>query len=247
MRSSDVLPRVPGRKSLPELRPDIRVEEPAPLATSALPKKIARQRRAGSLKSQEAILKAALLVFSTKGFDGARVDEIALHSGVQKNLIYYYFDSKDGLFLAVLERMYETVRRRQKDLIIRAMPPIEGMKKLVIFTGRVWLQHPEFLTLLSSENLLGGRHVASSKVIPALYNPLLETIKVLLDRGVQAGLFRDDIDVVDLYISISGLLAYYLDRRHTFEAIFGSKLMAPARVKQRLEHSADMILCYLRK
>jgi TetR/AcrR family transcriptional regulator len=205
-----------------------------------------RRRRAGTGKSQETILKAALQEFSDKGFDGARVDEIALRSGVQKNLIYYYFDSKDGLFLAVLERMYETIRLRQKDLSIRGMDPVEGMKKLVIFTSRVWLQNPEFLNLLSSENLLGGRHVRGSTTIPALYNPLLETIKTLLDRGVELGLFRENIDPIDLYISITALPAYYFDRRHTLSAVFGSKLMSPTRVKQRVEHSVDMILRYLK-
>ncbi|MEN3365522.1 MAG: hypothetical protein V7606_2796 [Burkholderiales bacterium] len=205
-----------------------------------------RSKKTGVSQAQETILQAALQEFSDKGFDGARVDEIALRAGVQKNLIYYYFDSKDGLFLAVLERMYQTLRKKQNDLKIRGMDPVEGMKKLVLFTARVWLQHPEFLNLLSSENLLGGRHVRGSTTIPTLYNPLLETIKELLDRGVEQGLFRKNIDVVDLYISITALPGYYFDRRHTLASIFGEKLMSPARVKQRLDHSVDMILRYLK-
>lgn len=209
------------------------------------PKK-GRRKKSGTSQTQEAMLKAALHEFSDKGFDGARVDEIALRSGVQKYLIYYYYDSKDGLFLAVLERMYETLRTKQNDLLIRDMSPVEGMKKLVMSTARVWLQHPEFLNLLSSENQLRGRHVRGSASIPGLYNPLLETIKVLLDRGVKEGVFRPNIDVVDLYVSITGLPGYYFDRQHTLAAIFGDKLMSPARIKQRLEHSVDMILRYLK-
>jgi TetR/AcrR family transcriptional regulator len=209
-------------------------------------KKKAGRTKTGTSPTQEAILKAALQEFSDKGFDGARVDEIALRSGAQKYLIYYYFKSKDGLFLAVLEHMYATLRKRQKDLSIRDMDPMEGMKKLIVFTARVWLQHPEFLNLLSSENLLGGRHVKGSTALPALYNPLLDTIRTLLDRGVALGVFRADIDVVDLYISITALPAYYFDRRHTLGAIFGDKLMSPARVKQRIDHSVDMILRYLK-
>jgi TetR/AcrR family transcriptional regulator len=210
------------------------------------PNKKVRRRRAGSSKSQETILQAAIDEFAGKGFDGARVDEIALRAGVQKNLIYYYFESKDKLFVAVLERVYETIRKRQKDLTIRNMDPVEGMRKLVLFTARVWLQHPEFLSLLSSENMLGGRHVRESVLVPHLYNPLLETIKTLLDRGVELGVFRDGIDVIDLYVSITALPAYYFDHQHTLGAVLDTKLMTPGRIKRRLEHSADMIIRYLK-
>lgn len=222
------------------------VQQDAPRPDEAGGTQDRSRRRTRSALSQSTILKAALQEFSDKGFDGARVDEIALRSGVQKNLIYYYFKSKDGLFTAVLEQMYETLRKRQKDLEIRHMDPVEGMRKLVQFTAKVWLQHPEFLNILSSENLLGGRHVREAAGIREMYNPLLETIKQLLDKGRETGIFRPDIDAVDLYISITGLTAYYLDRRHTLGAIFGEKLMSPSRVKQRIDHSVDMILRYLK-
>jgi TetR/AcrR family transcriptional regulator len=191
------------------------------------------------------ILDGALAEFSEKGFDGARIDEIALRAGVNKNLLYHHYGSKDGLFTALLERTYDTIRRRQNDLQLRGMAPDEGMRKLVVFTGRIWVQFPQFLRLLQSENLNGGRHVRSSETIRQMYNPLLETINELLERGSRSGLFRKDVDPIDLYISISALSAHYISNRHTFEAIFGERLMTPQRIRQRLEHAADMVMRYL--
>ena len=191
------------------------------------------------------ILDGALAEFSEKGFDGARIDEIALRAGVNKNLLYHHYGSKDGLFTALLERTYDTIRGRQKDLQLRGMDPVEGMRKLVIFTGRIWVRFPEFLRLLQSENLIGGRHVRASTEIPRMYNPLLETINELLERGIRAGVFRKNIDAVDLYISISSLTAHYITNHHTFEALFGQRLLGPQRVKQRLDHAADMVERYL--
>jgi TetR/AcrR family transcriptional regulator len=201
--------------------------------------------RESSRKTREMILDGALVEFSEKGFDGARIDEIAMRAGVNKNLLYHHYGSKDGLFTALLERTYGTIRRRQNDLELRGMDPVEGMRKLVIFTGKIWVQFPEFLRLLQSENLNGGRHVRASTGIQRMYNPLLDTIGELLERGTRAGVFRKNIDPIDLYISISALTAHYITNHHTFEAIFQQRLLAPRRIKQRLEHAADMVERYL--
>jgi TetR/AcrR family transcriptional regulator len=201
--------------------------------------------RNSSSGTRSAILAAAIEEFAGKGYDGARVDEIALNAGVNKNLIYHHFMNKDGLFTAVLEVTYEAIRKRQKDLELRDMDPVVGMRKLVLFTGRIWITMPHFQRLLHSENLHKGEHVRRSGKISRMYNPLLQTIQDLLDRGVASGDFRRNIDPVDLYISISALTAHYISNRYTFEEIFGRKLMTPKRIKQRIDHAADMVLRYI--
>jgi TetR/AcrR family transcriptional regulator len=202
--------------------------------------------RETSQRTRIRILEAATREFAERGFDAGRMDEIALRAGVAKNVLYYYFGSKDDLFSAVLERTYEAIRARQQDLHLRNLEPVEAMRQLVVFTGRIWSQFPHFQRLLHSENLHEGRHVARSERIPQLYNPLMDTLQALLARGHTAGVFRADVDPVDLYISITSLSAHYVAHQHTFAAIFGKRLMTPGRLKQRLDHAADMVLAYLR-
>ena len=201
--------------------------------------------RESSLRTRETILTAATTEFAESGFDAAHMDEIAVRAGIQKNVLYYYFGSKEGLFTAVLERTYELIRSRQEEAGIRDLDPVEAMRKLVFFTGQNWGRHPEFLRLLQSENLNKGRHIRASKSIPRMYNPLLDAIRALLERGVASGVFRKGIDPVDLYISITSLSAHYVSHQHTFEAIFQRRLMTPPRMRQRLEHAADMVIRYL--
>jgi len=208
--------------------------------------KVSNHKRDGAA-TREKILAAAIREFADKGLDGARVDEIARRSRVNKNMLYHYFGNKEQLFTAVLERVYDTIRNRQSDLSIRGMEPEEGMRRLVEFTGQVWVEMPDFLRLLSSENLHEARHVRQSSKIVQKYNPLLETISELLDRGVKKGVFRDGVDPIDLYISISALTAHYVANRHTFEAIFKTGLLTPKRWRQRLRHATEMILRYLRR
>ena len=216
------------------------------MTTVARNKELARPiPRSSSSGTRSAILAAAIEEFAGKGYDGARVDEIAFNAGVNKNLLYHHFVNKDGLFTAVLEVTYEAFRKRQKDLALRNMNPVVGMRRLVFFTGRLWITMPHFQRLLHSENLHKGEHVRRSSKISRMYNPLLETIEDLLDRGVASGAFRRDIDPVDLYISISALIAHYISNRYTSEGIFGRKLMTPTRIKQRMDHAADMIRRYV--
>jgi TetR/AcrR family transcriptional regulator len=203
--------------------------------------------RESSLRMQQTIIDAALLEFSDKGYDGGRVDEIALKAGINKNVLYHHFGSKDGLFIAVLRHTYENIRAKQQDLQLRTLDPETAMRRLVVFTGRIWVQYPEFQRLLMSENLIGGRHAEALASVSPLYNPLMETIKLLLQRGRESKIFRDDVDPTDLYISITSLTAHYVNNQYTFEAIFKEKLMSPQRVKQRLDHAADMIVRFLLK
>jgi len=205
----------------------------------------ARRSTEGSLKTREAIMEAAIEEFGSKGFDGARMDEIALRAGVQKNVLYHHFGQKDQLFTAVLERMYEVIRSRQQDLRIRNLDPVEGMRRLVVFTGKIWIQYPHFHRLIYSANLHGGRHVRASKYITNVYHPLLATITDLLERGCKAGLFREGIDPIDLYVSISGLTAHYFSKYHSLEAIFQRRMMTPQRLQQRLRHASEMILRFV--
>lgn len=205
-----------------------------------------KKARSTPTGSRQRILDAALQEFSTKGLDGARVDKIAEASAANKNMIYHYFKSKEQLFIAVLENVYEAVRTRQQDLVLRDLDPIAAMRRLVDRTADIWIELPEFNRLLASENLHEARHVRKSKKIIGMYNPLIQSIRSILDRGVAEGVFRPDIDPIDLYISITSLSAYYVAHRFTFEAIFKTKLMTEKKLQKRKEVIAEMILSYLK-
>lgn len=222
-----------------------KTEPVSPLLRRGRPSKKPGVLRETGDETRERILEGALQEFSEKGFDGARIDQIALRSGVNKNLLYHHYGNKDGLFTALLERTYERIRKLQNDFELKDQDPVEAIRKLVIFTGKIWVQFPQFLRLLASENLNGGRHVKQSAFISAIYQPLLVNLTQILDRGLEQGVFKRKADPIELYISIASLTAHYISNHHTLEAIFGSSLMTPSRIKQRLEHAADMVSAYL--
>jgi TetR/AcrR family transcriptional regulator len=203
-------------------------------------------RRTGSdpQKTREKILARASAEFAARGFAGARVDAIARRCGLAKNSLYHYFGSKEGLFVAVLERMYEGLRSRQRDFAIRGSDPVEAMRRLIAHTFSALIENGEAIALLNDENLHKGRHLRRSRRIRALYDPLVDTIREVLRRGSAQGIFRRDIDPVTLYLSLSSLAYHYVSNQYTLKAAFGIDFTSAARRKAWLAHITDMILSY---
>lgn len=196
-------------------------------------------------RSRQDILSAALAEFAQHGLGGARMDRIAEGAAVNKRLIYYYFESKESLFLAVLERAYEDIRGKEQQLNLTQVEPIEAIRRLISFTWHYYIAHPEFLTLLNSENLHRARHLKASANVKTLHSPLVQAIADVLDRGNKAGLFRAGVDPVQLYISIAGLGYFYLSNRYTLSTIFDRELLGPKAKVERLSHMTDLVLGYL--
>lgn len=214
-----------------------------PRASKTMTRK--RPKRTAAL-SKEKIIKAAIAEFASKGLDGARVDEVARRSGVNKTLLYQYVGNKDDLFTAALEAAYQSIRERQKEFIARQMDPETGVRQLVHLLMSIWVEHQDYGKLLASENFHGGKHVKRSKLIGEMYGQLVDALTDLLKRGAALGVFRANIDPVDLYISISSLSAYYVAHQHTLNAIFHIDVLQPRRLQQREDHIADMVLRYVR-
>ena len=198
-------------------------------------------------KNRGRILGAALEEFSRHGLGGARVDRIAARAGANKRMLYYYFGNKDALFLAALEASYAQIRSAELTLDLEHLDPRAALRRLVAFTWDYFLAHPEFMTLLNSENLHMGRHVARSRRVRQLHSPLVGMLRRILGRGERLGLFRRGVDPVQLYISIAGEGYFYLSNRYTLSRIFGRKLMTRAALATRARHNTRMILDALRK
>lgn len=215
---------------------------------AAMPRHVvpaAEERQRDADRSQSTILAAARDEFADHGLGGARMERIAERAGVNKRLIYYYFEDKDRLFQAVLEQAYRQIREQERQLNLLALKPADAVRRLVEFTWDYYLAHPEFLSLLNSENLQGARHLENSRRAREMNSPLIATLGEILERGRKEGSFRGGIDPLQLYVSIAGLAYFYLSNHYTLSAIFGRDLMTAKARNERLTHMCDVILGYV--
>lgn len=193
------------------------------------------------------ILAVATREFAEKGLAGARIDVIAEAMRTSKRMIYYYFGSKEGLYIAVLEDAYQRIRNTEADLHLADLTPEEALRKLVGSTVDYHLAHPEFIRLVMTENIHRAEFIAQSKAIQSLNVPAIDAIGKVYDRGLQAGVFRPGIDPVDLHMSISALAVFNVANKHTFSLIFKRDLDAPAAIAARRDSIVEMVVRFVRR
>jgi TetR/AcrR family transcriptional regulator len=209
-------------------------------------KRPARTTRRDPDRTREAILVAAQDEFAEKGLAGARVNIIARKSRANKRMIYHYFGSKEGLYLAALERVYEGLRGEERTMHLDHLAPEVAIKRLVEFNFDYSRAHPELISLINNENLHRARHLRKSRKVRDLHSPFVKLVGDILKRGVAKGVFRPGLDPVDVYITIAAVGYFYLSNNWTLSAIFGRSLGTEAAVRRRKRHNVDMILHALR-
>jgi AcrR family transcriptional regulator len=192
------------------------------------------------------ILSVAMAEFAEKGLAGARIDDIAAVTHTSKRMIYYYFNSKEGLYLAVLEESYRRMREIEGQQNLKDMPPEAALCKLVEFTYDHHYSNESYIRLVINENILRGTYLAQSKKIQELNVPAIAAIRDLYQRGVATGVFRAGIDPIDLHATISALTFFNVSNRHTFSLIFKHDLTDPAIVVKRRESIVETILRFVR-
>ena len=191
------------------------------------------------------ILEVATHEFADKGLAGARIDEIAAATRTSKRMIYYYFGSKDGLYLAVLEDAYGRMRRIEADLHLDDMPPMQALQRLVEFTYDHHQGNEDFIRLVMNENMQRANYLRQSKGIRQLNVKVIDSIRELYDRGVLQGVFRPGLDPVDIHAAISALTVFNVSNRHTFGTIFDrNDVQTPAQTLQR-EQVVQLVLRFV--
>lgn len=197
-------------------------------------------------RTQENILEVATEEFATHGLAGGRVDAIAERTRTSKRMIYYYFGSKEGLYLAVLERSYRKIRTLEADLQLSNLEPEEALRVLISTTFDHDEAHPDFVRLVSIENIHHAAHMLRSEAIRDLNVSVIETIAGILERGVTQQVFTRRADPIDVHMMISAFCFFRVSNRYTFGSIFRRDLSEPATMDRHRTMIADAVVGYLK-
>jgi len=193
------------------------------------------------------ILLVANKEFADKGLAGARIDEIAAATRTSKRMIYYYFASKEGLYLAVLEAAYRRMRQIESDLHLEDLEPVQALKALVEFTYDHHQANENFIRLVMNENIQRGEYIGQSKDIQQLNGSALQTIQNLYERGVKSGVFRPGLTPLDIHSAISALSFFNVSNQHTFGLIFNHKRSSGKAQTLQRAHVVSLILNFVAK
>lgn len=196
---------------------------------------------------QSNILAVAMSEFADRGLSGARMDEIAAKTRTSKRMIYYYFGDKEGLYLRVLEEAYRKVREGEQKLDLEHMSPIEALTRVVEFTFDHHSHNPDFIRIVMIENIHHGAYLEQSDLIRSLNAGAIEKLETICWRGKETGLFRDDVEPLELHWQISALSFFNVSNRATFSRIFGDRLYRPKGQETLRRHAVELILRFALK
>jgi TetR/AcrR family transcriptional regulator, upper aerobic nicotinate degradation pathway regulator len=194
------------------------------------------------VKTRKAILDAAIEEFSREGFAGGRVDRISAASGSNERMLYYYFGNKEGIWLAAIEKIYENHVEAERALLLNTDDPVVALETLVEFHWNYYRTHPEFISLLGTENMLRGRNLARSSQLQDYSSPMLSIIQGVLSLGVKKGRFRGDVTAEHLFLTICSITYFYLSNVHTLSNYLNRDLSRPSTMDAWLHHAKRVVV-----
>jgi AcrR family transcriptional regulator len=203
------------------------------------------ERTRDAERTRADILAVATREFADQGYAGARINEIADKTSTTKRMIYYYFGGKEQLYVAVLEQAYSLIRSLEQQLDVEHLDPVEAIRELAGLTFDHHESHPDFIRLVSIENIHRAEHLARSNVLSGLADPAIGVLGTILQRGWDAGVFRDDVDALDLHQVISAYCIFRTANRHTFGAIFERDMLDPALRAHQRRMLGDLVVAFL--
>lgn len=202
-------------------------------------------RRRDADRTKANIVAVATKEFSDKGYAGARVDQIAAKTHTTKRMLYYYYGDKEGLYQAVLEASYGKIRRLEQRVSDIEDDPVTAVRHLAEITFDHHDRNPDFIRIVANENILKGAHLKHSAAVQNLGSPAVDILGRILDIGRTRGLFRDDVDALDVHQLISGFCVFRVANRYTFKTLFGRDLTAADHRAQQRKMLGDMLVSYL--
>jgi AcrR family transcriptional regulator len=186
--------------------------------------------KATSVSTRESILRAATRVFARHGYDGGSIEKISKSAKSVDRMIYYYFGNKEGLFIEVLENAYRRMNDAELRLKLDTSRPVEALDAVIGFVLSYYRKNPAFITLLNTENLQRGKHIAKSDRARQYSSPAIAIVNELLQNGIAQKLFREDVSARNVYLLIAATAYFYMSNRYTLSAFLGENLKTPEAI-----------------
>jgi len=210
--------------------------------TPAKEKKVLGVRGLSAIATRAQILKAAIEIFSTFGYEGGSTEKISRLAKSHDRMIYYYFGSKQGLYVAAIQEIYKQFNEAEAKLKFDINKPVEALQEVAHFIWNYYQKHPEFITLLNNENLHRGEFISTSRETKEFSSPAISIVDKVLDQGKSLGIFRQDITARDIYLLIASMGYFYLSNQYTLSAFLGEKITTKAKLAHWGRFMDDVVL-----
>lgn len=196
-----------------------------------------------SLSTHDKILLTAQQVFIEKGKDGARMQEIANQAGVNKAMLFYYFNNKELLYLEVLRSIVRRLFQKVNEVVISEQEPRNKLEQFVEAYINFLTENEGLPRIILREIASGGETIGKifNETLSQGENPISVKIHSLIEQSIQKGQFRK-VDPIQTIISIVGMCVIYFIANPLLRHIFSFKDIDQKKfVEDRKKHIVDLL------
>lgn len=193
-------------------------------------------------KTRAAILAASLHEFASEGVAGARIDEIARLAGVNKALLYYYFQDKEALYGAVIDDVFQRMRERLLEVLNSDLPP----RELILEYAKTHFDYiacsPEYPRLVQQEMMRAGRQKSPhlKRIAQTYFHPVYTRLLEVLQAGIEAGEFRR-VDPRRFAMTMAAAVVHYFNSLPIAQLMGNPDPLAPESVAAQRSSVLDFI------
>ena len=216
--------------------------------TTARPKASEPSDAPAKPPARERLIDAAVEEFAAHGLDGASIGAIADKAQINKQLVFHYFGSKNGLFETALERVFMRSRERDEGWLedLELLPPDRALRSFIKHMCTTTWNSIFFQRIVMEDALRGAAALRNRPAVAERYDRLIEALRMILRRGAQAGLFRQDVDPRELYVSLMGLYGVRFTNAATVSLSIRLDLNTPQGFERSSRWVSDFVFAALR-
>ncbi len=204
------------------------------------PKVPTQTRNSEATRNQ--LLDAAEAEFAVTGLIAARLDAIATQAGVTKATIYYYFQSKEELYRAVLGRCLLEAMAIMEQLQLDCLPPDAALVRLLEQMLCCMSENPRIGSILSLEAIQNKGKYYPKQLGEVLYGTIIE----ILERGMMSGAFRP-LEPRHTAVNMVGTCAFYFIAQENLKYMWpGKRLLGKELLQRHTQESIDLIMAGVR-
>lgn len=193
-------------------------------------------------ESCRAILNAAVDEFAAEGLSGARMDAIAKTAGVNKALLYYYFNDKESLYGAVLDHVFSGIHSRLSEALNRPGTPGTAILRYAVKHFDYLASNRHYLRLVQYEMMRAriGKSVHIERLVNLYFRPLIDRLHTVMEEAIEAGEFRR-FDAMQMALSVTGVNVHYFIAAPILKTMGYPNMLAPESLINRREAMLDLL------
>jgi AcrR family transcriptional regulator len=189
--------------------------------------------------TRDRVLQAAQALFAERGYRGASLRDIARRIGVKAPSLLHHFSSKQQLYLAVLEQMFESLDDAASAIVWRQESRQERMRQALGHTVDFIASHRDFVRIMWRE--MADESGTGRQVLKRRLPPLFTTAVTFIFRGQRDGEFRTEVDPLRFMWVLNAITLGYFTIASMIRRLWDIDLLEPAMIERRKQELIDLV------